>query len=275
MDDKPTDGLHLDNEALAGLEVLGLQPLEAQVLLTVLTQEEVTNAALGAASGASPARVAAAVDSLVRHGLLDRVTSRRPHVTFLHARANAALDALLQLTETQRNKQQEQLDRAIEAVAVAVRRREERGRPAAEHYGRSPELRGRTGHDEVLKAPPGRSSPPPLSLSGCPARLLLTNMRADFDLEAFAWWQEQGSELRLTTEALPPLRILDRSRLGTVAGTPIGQRMVWSWDARHVRAAQELFDIWWERARPGITKPYLPKKPEPEWDVEEWDPADL
>lgn len=259
----------------SALEVLGLSALEARIFRTVMREEEVTSAALKAMSGSSMQSVMAAVDTLVKRRLVERLHDRRPQLVFLHAHARESVQQLVADAELIQQQRRSELERLSAAVELASRRRSERGRPRRSSSDEPPSPRGRTAHDEVLAASELGIGTASRSLIGCSSRLLITDADAEFDLAALADRQQPESEVRLSNEPLPAVRILDGERLMAVVGTSYGRGLGWSWDARHVRAAQELFELWWARAEPGFTKPHPPKEPEPEWDVEEWDPADL
>ena len=50
---------------------------------------------------------------------------------------------------------------------------------------------------------------------------------------------------------------------------------MWSRDGAHVRAAQQLFALWWDAAPAGLVTPWPPMWDDSELEVDEWDPADL
>jgi hypothetical protein len=113
--------------------------------------------------------------------------------------------------------------------------------------------------------------------------LLLTGLPpspdADELLRSLAAAQQPGSELRSVAGTLPRMWLLDDDRVGTrvgiTAGSAYGMQRVWSRDEAHVRAVRELFELWWQGARPGPVTPRRPEQPEPELDVDEWDPDEL
>lgn len=260
---------------LEALESLGLKALEARILVAVMDAEEITSAALRSVTGSSAQSIAAAVDALIKRQLLDRATRQRPQLVFVHPNAMESLQALRAAELEARQNRESELDLLGAAIELAARRRVERGLPPGASPDHVPSPRGRTSHDEVVGARELGNGTASRSWLCCPSRILVTDSGPVFDLVELGGRQQPGSEVRLSREPLPPLRLLDGNRLATMGSTPVGRATVWSHDARHVRAAQELFELWWARAAPGVTKPHPPKQPEPEWDVEEWDPADL
>lgn len=273
----------MDEESFSAL---GLGALEARLLAVVVAQEEVTATDLAAATGMALSAISVAVRGLVRRGLLERVAGRRPSVIFLSPEAP---EALARLSEARDKEWRERCARAAEATALleaAAKRREERGRPYHELEppirredvcGGWPRSKGRTSHDQVALATDLAGWRSSQSLIGCPARLLVVG--TDVDLDHLARRQQPGSEVRSTEEPHPNVWLLDGERdgqrVGLVAGTRWGTRGVWSRDAGFVRAAKELFELWWERAPTGVVTPYPKVATEEDLDVEEWDPEDM
>lgn len=260
---------------------MGLTDLEAKVLRALLVEEEMTLTALAAELGSNRPAVSTAVAALVRRRLLERVTTRRPGVVFVHAHAEESLAQLNAEAAARERGRAEAIEATQRLVATAAARRRDRGRP---HYELLPTARGsdyqprsdrgRTSHDEVHPVEDTlQSGCSQRALVGCPTRLLVTGTGADLD--AWVACQALGSEVRQTCEPLPALRIVDGERVGLRVTSRHGVATAWTRDGRHLRAAQELFDLWWERAGPGAIKPVPLPGPEPHWDVEEWDPEDL
>lgn len=240
------------------VSALGLTQLEAQVLGLVLTDQEVTIAQLMRASGLSNSVVCKAVAKLERTGLLDRVPGRKPTVLFLHVQASAALGVLVERTRAVEREVHAALEALGEQVRQGVARAEERRRPYFERDPRPrgltelprPSRRGRTHHDEVVAMSSLRAGQGARSGAQCPARVLVAGRAGPVDLVSVARVQVRGSEVRATSDALPELCVLDGERVGLRASTREGWQLVWSNDAVHVRAAAELFALWWERAEP-------------------------
>jgi hypothetical protein len=237
--------------------------------------EELTAAQLRALTGSSAQSIAAAVDALIKRRLLDRLSQQRPQLVFLHSQAKEGLQDLLEQAREAEQQRQTEIDQLVAMVEGAWRRRAERGRPRGRSPEELPSARGRISHDEVLPASDLGSGTASRSWLRCPARVLVTDAGPDFDLRQLAHRQQPGSEVRISRGPLPQMRVLDGERLAGVGRSAFGRAIVWSWDERHVRAAQELFELWWARAEPGVVTPHPLRQPEPEWDVEEWDPADL
>lgn len=271
---------------------LGLGDLEARILAYVVSEEEVVAADLAAATGVRLSAVSVAVQGLLRRGLLQRIYGRRPSVIFLHPQAPEALARLAEVQAQVQETQRALAAEATAAVVAAAERRVERGRPYHELEPRLridstlagwPVRRGRLSHAQVMAAPYLGGSAP-VSLPGCPARLLISGQLAQtaglssgqgMDV---ARWQQPGSEVKVIELALPLLWLLDGERVGTVAGTKQGVRLVWSQDRLHVRAAQELFELWWARAPAGVVtpdRPALRQWSEADLEVDEWDPEEV
>jgi DNA-binding MarR family transcriptional regulator len=263
---------------------LGMSELDARILAAIIAAEEVTAATLCAVTGERAPKISVAVENLIRRGLVERVRNRRPSLIFMNP---AAPDVLARLAAEAKQEHEQRLadvDLAVEAVTQASARREARGRP---YYELDPrrnrdsddfvwrERRGRTSHDEVVWSMDVTLGGAPRSFLGCPTRLLITD--SELDPELAARGQQPGSEVRSTDEALPRLLVIDGTRAGITSGTQYGQMLVWSRDALHVRAAEQLFGLWWDEAAPGAVTPYPePKPPEEEnWDVDERDPNEL
>ena len=240
------------------VSALGFTPLEALVLSMILASQEVTIAQVREVSGLSSSVVSKAVATLERHGLLARVPGRRPTVLFLHAEADAALTLLVKRATAVQNGVQEAFDALAVQVAQGVARAQDRGRPFFERDPRPrgltelsrPSRRGRTQHDEVVRASSLRPQQGARAGAQCPARILVAGVGGGVDLSVVARVQAAGSEVRATREALPEVCALDGERVGVWASTRDGWRQVWSNDAAHVRAVQDVFALWWERAEP-------------------------
>jgi len=265
---------------LGAFEDMGLSALGARVLGIVLRDEEVTATRLCAETGASAPAMGIAVESLLKQGLLDRTRGTRPLVIFIRDGAEEALAALRADDEAQRSARRAQADAALAAVAAAAARARDRKRPYAEQRRLLGPRRGRTSHQQVLTASDLLSWSVARSCLGCPAQLLVTDGEDvpeldDAALAVVVSRQQPGSEIRISGELLPRLWVLDGSHAGTASGTPLGHEVGWTWDGRHVRAAAELFETWWRRAPAGGVTPHPPALAEPEWEVDEWDPADL
>ncbi len=243
----------LSDEAVSAL---GLTQLEGVVLSHVLVRQEVTMAQLMEGSGMSNSVVGKAVARLERHGLLGRVPGRRPTVLFLPHQASKAVSVLVERAKAAQSEVRVAMDVLAEQVAEGVARAEERGRPYFERDPRPrgltelprPSRRGRTQHEEVVSASSLRSDQGARSGAHCQARILIAGPRALMNLADVARVQVAGSEVRATREPLPEFCVLDGERVGAWASTRDGWRQVWSNDAAHVRAARELFALWWERS---------------------------
>jgi DNA-binding MarR family transcriptional regulator len=245
-----------------GLVRLGLGDLEARVLLAVLVEEELTQGAIAALTGASSPSVSVAVTKLFKRGLVERVPGRRPSIVFLDPNAPAVLRRLVKEVEEDQRRGWDSVHEALEVVAAAAERREERRGPFHERQprprglsstGEWPGHRGRIAHDQVLTLSLAMMGTASKAKTHCPSRLIVTDLSAD--LELLASREEPGSEVRATGRPLPPLWILDRERVGIITSSREGQVLGWSQDQAHVRAASELFTLWWDEAGPGVVKP--------------------
>ncbi len=271
----------MTEEVTEGLRWLGLSDHEVRVLVAVLAHDEVPTPTLVALTDLRHPAVSKAVRSLQHRGLLERTPNVRPSVVYLHPTAGATLAELRDRAHERDARILKELTETQVKVSAASARRVLRGRPVVELEpiargvpgDRERERRGRFAHDEVIdRVEPGRGIAA-RAWVGCVSRLLVT--AAEINLEVLATQQAAGSEVRFSDQPLPPLRILDRERVAVEVSTAGGLSFGWSRDARHVRAVQHLFDQWWDRAAPGIVKPYPPTWDESDVDVDEWDPDDL
>ena len=253
---------------------MGLSELEAKVVRALLVEEELTLTALTAEVRSNRPAVSTAVSSLMRRGLVERVTTRRPGVVFLHPDAEETFARLRAAALAREQDRAEAVEDLREQLEAAVAKRLDRGRP---HYELMPTRRGydswpsrdrgRTSHDEVLLADEvlrwgcGRRA-----LLGCPTRVLISG--EGVDLVACSARQPPGSEVRDISEALPALKILNGERVGLAVTYREGSATGWTRDGRHVRAVQELFELWWDRAGPGATAPSPPEWDESLFDVD-------
>lgn len=249
-----------------GLTWLGLSTYEVQVLLAIIDAQEISSTDLAGRLGSSKAAVSRAFCVLKGHGLVSNSPGRRPSLVFLNPEAPTSLQRL----STQARERHEEIEDAFrdaeKHISLAAAAQRDRGRPFYED-SRSQLRFGTSTHDEVIVDAKQR-------VIRCAARLLVATRR---DLDELCLRSWPGTQVRSTNDPLPPLVIADRERVGTDYSGPEGIRRGWSHDARHVRAAQELFDHWWERATPGPTKPprVTVETPLDEWDdFEGLDPDD-
>lgn len=291
-DEAPECDAGVDAATMAMFQALaraaGLNDLEGRVLAVVVEAHEVSAGLLGAATGARLPAISVAVNSLVRRGLLERLDGRRPSTIFLSPGAPAVVDRLLRAETSALEARGDLAAEARTAVVEAARLREQRGRPyhelepltRARGFGLDwPQRRGKTAHLQVARAVDASRWLAPLSL-GCPVQLLVVQDATASGAVAsgvlrLSRLQLPGSEVRLTTEELPRVWILDGQRAGVAAGTRDGFRLVWSRDQQLVRAARELFSLWWDRADPGLVTPIRAVRTEEDLEVEEWDPEEL
>jgi DNA-binding MarR family transcriptional regulator len=273
------------------LLALGLDRAEAAVLTFVISAEEATVGQIRAATSLTPTRTSTAITALMRRGLLDRVQRRRPSVVFIHAHAEAGVRQLRDAAEARREVAAAQANRGAESLLAAARGSAARGRPLHEVRPSTDLLSpdydvvrlARDTHDQVARLTQLLLDlwVPPLR---CRTRLLLVtpdDWTGPVDISALrrrvtAWAPRRGFEARITHEQHVELQVLDSERVGLLASTDQGRAQVWSREPAHARAAVELFGLWWRTATPLLeVSPRVPRDtPDPEYDVEEWDPAD-
>ncbi|MDP9182278.1 MAG: MarR family transcriptional regulator [Actinomycetota bacterium] len=274
------------------LHELGLTPDEAAVLHVLLRVQEATPAQICAATGITPPRASTTISGLMRLGLADRVPNRRPSVVFVNPQADAVAAQLRTKAAERRDEAGARAARAADAVHRAARQSAERRRPMYELQPGTDPLspdydalrRGRTSHDEVGIASPELFAwwvPSP----SCATRLLLVSRDPVADHAGIARLRARAEtqprrcavEVRSTHDARAELLLLDGDRVRVSASSAHGRVLAWSREPVHVLAAAELFELWWLAATPRLElparSPSLP--PEPDYDVEEWDPEDL
>jgi DNA-binding MarR family transcriptional regulator len=278
--------------ALDDLLALGLDPAEAAVLLFLLSAEQATVGQIRAATALTPTRTSTTISALRGRGLVDRVHGRRPSVVFVHPQAEAAVRQLHDAATTRREETAVRAHRGLESLLAAARRSALRGRPLHEVRPNpdplSPDYdllrRGHLGHDEVAHLSPQLLAswmPSPL----CPTRLLLVTpdpFADGVDLSPMSRRVEARPvhgrfEVRTTTELHVEVLLLDAERVGVSASSDHGRVRVWSREPAHARAAADLFELWWRASTPHLDLPARTARvlPEPDYDVDEWDPNDL
>lgn len=251
-----------------GLTWLGLSRDEARVLRSVVELQEISSTDLVALLGSSRPAISRAVGALTQRGLVESTHHRRPALVRVHPEAPRALQRLREEAEGRDELRAGDLAEVQGQICEAARSRADRGRPFYERSARVWQVWhesrvGTRGHDEVhIQGAPRRI--------GRRGRLLVTTHT---DLHAVAQQQMPGTEVRRSDEALPRLLILDRERVAVQASDAQGVGTFWTQDQRHVRAAQELFDLWWQRAGTGVVRTSdYPESPLDEW--EEWQGLD-
>lgn len=251
-----------------GLTWLGLSRDEARVLHSVIELQEISSTDLVALLGSSRPAISRAVGALTQRGLVESTHHRRPALVRVHPEAPRALQRLREEAEDRAAVLAGDLAEVEELIAEAARIRDDRGRPFYERSARIWQMWhenrvGTRGHDEVhVQGAPRRI--------GRRGRLLVTTSA---DPHAVAEQQVPGTEVRHSDEVLPRMLILDRERVAIQASDAQGVGTFWSEDQGHVRAAQELFELWWERASPGVIRASdYHESPLDEW--EEWQGLD-
>ena len=281
------DPTHADD-----LRELGLTPDEATVLHFLLLAQEATPAQICAATGLTTPRASTTISALMGRGLADRVPNRRPSVVFVNPDADVVAAKLQATAAEGRDASGARAERAADAVQRAARQSAERRRPMYELQPGTDPLgpnydvlrRGSTSHDEVAVASPQLFAwwhPSPK----CTTRLLLVSRDPAADdsevarLRARVETQPRRSalEVRSTADDFAEVLLLDGDRVRISAGSTHGRVLAWSREPVHVRAATELFELWWATAAPILELPACSPAvpPEPDYDGEAWDPAEL